>query len=299
MTLHRGNNAMLCHYCGSAAVPPTFCPKCSSKEVASNEQDKKELDAKNPTGQLALRGGGTERIFEELQEIFPNAIIDRLDRDSVTSIDHYRAVLDRLRSQVTQILVGTQMIAKGHDLPGVTLVGVADCDVGLHMPDFRASERVFQLLTQVAGRAGRAGKDGVVVLQTRVPKHLSIVASITRSYNLFAEREIAARKDKNYPPFCRLLRIVASSPEQNEPLDFLTRLNDLAKSVIAQQKFQIAIYGPSPAPLRKLKTLWRAQLLLKSSSGSALNLLMQILKASARAPRELRVVYDIDPQEMM
>ena len=155
MTYHRYDNSLTCHYCGYNSTPSEFCPSCTSITESENKS------ASATPGKLEKRGGGTQKVFEELQELFPDTNIDRLDRDTASNIQSYRRILDRMRSKETSILVGTQMIAKGHDLPGVTLVGIVDCDVGLHMPDFRSGEKVFQLLTQTSGRAGRGDIPGI------------------------------------------------------------------------------------------------------------------------------------------
>lgn len=223
-------------------VAPSLCANCSGSST--------DESPKTP-GKLLPRGAGTEQIFEELQTLFPRARIERLDRDSAQDHETYQALLQRLRDHQIDFLVGTQMIAKGHDLPNVTLVGVADCDVGLHLPDFRASERVFQLLTQAAGRAGRGSKAGSVILQTRVPRHPSLVMTERHAYSEFAEIELRNRKLMGYPPFGRLLRVILSSQEEKLPLQILRQFREHLERLkpLIQQEF--GILGPSQTPIKK------------------------------------------------
>ena len=290
MTYHNSTNALLCHYCNMHIVPPEFCPNCNKPGSKS---------AATKPAKLVQRGAGTEKIYDELRELFPDAVIDRLDRDSATQHDQYRAILDRVRSGETQILVGTQMIAKGHDLPGVTLVGVADCDVGLHMPDFRAAERVFQILTQASGRAGRAAAPGKVVLQTRVPQHPSLVRTKLSDFSGFSEVELRARKLLNYPPYCKLLRVVAASVREHEPLEALTKLRRYAARLIEAKQFAIQVLGPAPAPIEKIKAQWRAHLLFKAKGSPQLNVLLKTLKGLPNKSASLKLIFDVDPQDML
>lgn len=285
-TYHQRSHDLLCHYCGLSVVPTEFCGVCPSTPGTE-------------PGKLVQRGAGTERIFEELQGLFPQATIDRLDRDAASDLDTYKAILGRVRSGETSILVGTQMIAKGHDLPNVTVVGVADCDVGLHMPDFRASERVFQLLTQAAGRAGRGTKAGTVVLQTRVPRHPSLVRTLTDDFMGFAEGELAVRRELSYPPFSRLLRIVASSQDAEEPQRYLLTLRARALERIAAEGLQVTVLGPSPAPLERLKTSWRWHMILKGPNPIHVLKIMNSLRSDSSRSRKIKVTFDMDPQEML
>ena len=289
-TYHQRNNLLVCHHCGTNTPPPLFYSTKQEAKLAAEE-------ASGPT--YILRGAGTERISDELASLFPDAKIDRLDRDTVQDIKQYRETLSRIRSGETQILVGTQMIAKGHDLPGVTLVGVIDCDVGLHMPDFRASERVFHLLTQASGRAGRGKEKGQVVLQTRSPNHLSISTTRTQDYRSFAHFELQNRKKLGYPPFTKLLRIVASASQSEEALQLLTHFRALANDFKSTRNLDLEILGPVPAPLEKLKTLWRWHIVVKSPSSSALNRLVKLLREYKSTKKRVRVTFDTDPQDML
>lgn len=285
-TYHQYKNSLLCHYCGLTSSLIEYCPGC----IKTGEAD---------SAKLIQRGGGTEKIFEEISNLFPDIKIARLDRDTVSSIDSYKEILDQVRSGSTGILVGTQMIAKGHDLPNVTLVGVVDCDVGLHMPDFRAAERNFQLLTQVAGRAGRGDKPGQVILQTRMPFHPSISETLSQDYINFAKIELTKRRDLEYPPFVRLLRIVAGSSEEQLLKPCLIDFRARAEEFIKAHGLGIKILGPAPAPLLKLKALWRWHILFKSQSVSSLNKLLLYLQSTSTRDKRIRVAFDVDPREML
>ena len=286
LTYHRSRHSLVCHYCGLRLVPPEYCSGCSRPNKLGHP------------GKLVQRGGGTERLAEELSLLFPEASLLRLDRDAADSIEEYRAILARMRSGEGQILVGTQMIAKGHDLPRVTVVGVADCDVGLHFPDFRAAERVFQLLTQVAGRAGRGELAGKVVLQTRSPQHVSIVKTVAADFKGFAQHELANRNALGYPPYIRLLRIVASSPFNPLAHSALTQIRNHCEELRAAGH-NFTILGPAPAPLERLKARWRWHLLIKHQNAGELSRLIGILKKGFKADRKIRVAYDLDPQDML
>lgn len=287
LTYHQNKNLLLCHYCDYNESPSEFCRSCSEEVLAKGN------------GRMELRGAGTEKVFEEVQELFPFARVDRLDRDAADDFEKYQMILSKARKGETQVLVGTQMIAKGHDLPNVTLVGIVDCDVGLHMPDFRAGERTFHLLTQAAGRAGRGEMAGRVILQTRVPKHMSIRMTLEQNYAKFADYELNLRHGLDYPPFARLLRIVVHSmtPELPELL-----LSDFRKQILEQinrQQFKVKVVGPAPAPIVKVKNMWRWHLLLKSSSAKSLNAIMQSLRTIKVKEKNTRVIFDIDPQDML
>ena len=281
MTVHRSLNSVICHYCGLSLPIPAFCGRCETPE------------------KLIERGGGTEQIFDELVELFPGVPIERLDRDTAGDHDTYRALLQRMRDGAVKIVVGTQMIAKGHDLPGVTLVGIADCDVGLHLPDFRAAERVFNLLTQAAGRAGRGDKAGRVILQTRQPHHASLVMTMGRDYEKFAALELKNRAALGYPPFSRLLRVVAASQEKSLIHPFLVELKRNVLAPLQREFAGLVVLGPAPAPLERLKTLWRAHLLVKSQSPSELNRAVRALLPLKGLDDRIRLTLDVDPQEML
>ncbi len=301
LTYHQDNNALLCHYCSYSLIPPHFCSHCETGADRAPDSTKRTgAKAKDEAqGIYVQRGAGTERIFDEIKNLFPETPIDRLDRDTALDTESYRRILDRVRSGETKILIGTQMIAKGHDLPGVTLVGIADCDVGLHLPDFRASERIFQLLTQAAGRAGRADKPGTVILQTRVPLHPSLLKTVEKDYEGFARQELRSRKGLLYPPYARMLRVIVSSPERTYPERILASFKEHAMHATTTQKLSVSALGPAPAQLERLKAQWRWHLLFKSPSVSALHKILATLAALKIHTGKVRITFDLDPQEML
>jgi primosomal protein N' (replication factor Y) len=286
LTYHRKNNSLLCHFCGFSAVPPVVCSACGKR------------DGNNPEDPLfSQRGAGTERVFEELQKLLPEARLAKLDRDAVQSLQDYTTILSLVRERKVDILIGTQMIAKGHDLPDVTYVGVVDCDVGLHVPDFRASERAFQLLTQVAGRAGRRDKQGHILFQTRVPTHSSLTMTASSNYGRFAREELALRKVLGYPPFQRLLRVIAAAEDKSHAEHLCSQIAARATEISSQH--HVTILGPTAAPLEKVKNLWRYHILCKSPSISVLQHIMRQLKAITNDVKNARVVFDLEPQDML
>jgi primosomal protein N' (replication factor Y) len=202
-----------------------------------------------------------------------------------------------MRAKEVDILVGTQMIAKGHDLPDVTLVGIVDCDVGLHVPDFRAGERAFQLLTQVAGRAGRREKQGHVILQTRVPQHASLQMTMAANYLGFAKQELEMREMLGYPPFQRLLRIIVGAEDKNSAATIAARIAGRAAEPC--DALGITILGPAPAPVEKVRNYWRCHILFKAQSAAKLQNLMLRLKRDSAGEKNARIVFDLDPQDML
>ncbi len=299
MTYHQNKNALICHYCGASQVAPSYCQACAERFSAARKNNDSPKQKDDIPGTLALRGAGTERVFDELKMLFPETAIDRLDRDAADDPAKFRAIIERVRSGETRILVGTQMIAKGHDLPGVTLVGVIDCDVGLHMPDFRASERIFELLTQAAGRAGRGEKAGSVILQTRVPKHLSLQKTLEQDFTGFAKLELGSRKEANYPPFTKLLRVVASSAEKEPAQVALIELRDALIVNPYIDKKELVLLGPAPAPLARIKAAWRWHMLFKSKSAAKLNQLIRFFREHKLRVKKVELVFDMDPQDML
>ncbi len=286
LTYHKHRNSLQCHYCNLSVLSPQYCSQCQGSDGKGGAP-------------LLQRGAGTEKIFDELLALFPQARIARLDRDAVQDAASYRALLDAVRDGSTDILVGTQMIAKGHDLPGVTLVGVIDCDVGLHMPDFRAGERVFQLLTQASGRAGRGDKPGSVVLQTRAPKNHSIVMTQQRDFDSFAKIELNSRKNLSYPPYTRILRIIISAANRDYGARFARALRGVIDASMQARKYPLVVLGPTTAPIEKLRALWRWHYLIKAKSASQLNRIMHDVQHSITPNNHVRVVFDMDPQDLM
>ena len=287
LVYHASDHILRCHYCEFQKQPPTECAGCGQPDTA-------------------LLGTGTQRVEEEVRARFQNARTARLDRDTASRRGHVEAVLAGLRDGDIDIVIGTQMVAKGHDFPGVRLVGVIAADLGLHMPDFRASERCFQLLTQVAGRAGRAEEPGRVILQSFVPNHYAIAPVRTHDYETFYKEEIGYRAALGYPPFGRVTQIIVSGEE-------LEKTNEVAENLAAAVRpapvpnldpnsgpASIEVLGPVPAPLPRLRGKHRVQIVIRGSDMAAVQAAsLKTAEAGRRMGREIQVAVDTDPVNML
>jgi primosomal protein N' (replication factor Y) (superfamily II helicase) len=268
-----------CHYCGYRRTVPKACPKCQSEH-------------------LYYLGAGSQQGEERLQELFPGARIGRMDRDTVRSRGDMERLLGRLHSGEINLLVGTQMIAKGHDIHGVTLVGVVGADFALGLPDFRAAERVFQLLTQVSGRAGRGELPGKVLVQTYQPDHYVNQFAREHDYTGFAARELYFRRAMRYPPFSVLANVIVQSEKLEEVLDWSARLGRW----LQQRKLEgVRVLGPAAAPNSRLKRIYRYHLVLKADRrdvlGAALREMLAVVDRE-EIPRR-SIVVDVDPMHLM
>src|SRR5579872_3837874 len=259
LTFHKRDRRLLCHYCGYAQKPPSVCPRCASEHIY-------------------FLGVGSERVEEEMHRDFPRARIARLDRDTVTGKRQYETILHGFREGDYDVLVGTQMIAKGHDIPNVTLVGVISADIGLGMPDFRAAERTFQLLTQVAGRAGRGNVPGTVLIQTINPDHYAVRLAAAHDYPGFYEKELNFRRAMHYPPFSAMANVLVRSQHKEMALRMSTELGRL----VTPPPEKLRVLGPAEAPLPRLHNEYRYQFLIKAASRKALNELLQRDRKSTR-----------------
>ena len=247
MTYYMKENKLKCHYCGLAINPPNICPVCKSKYIK-------------------YFGIGTEKVEAYTKEIFPNAKVKRMDMDTTTKKGSHESLLEEMKNEEIDILIGTQMIAKGLDFKNVTLVGIIAADTSLNLPDFRASERTFQLITQVAGRAGRGEFEGNVIVQTYNPDHYSIQSSKEHDYLKFYNKEIVLRKEFDYPPFSHIISIVIYGENKNKVLIMSKEIyNALIKEITANrlESMFYDIIGPNPAPLEKIKDNYRFQILIK------------------------------------
>ncbi len=278
LTHHRRDRRMLCHYCGFAAKVPATCPACGSDHIQ-------------------FLGAGSERVENELHDYLPTARIARLDRDSAAGKGSFETILDAFRNGDIDILVGTQMIAKGHDIPNVTLVGVVLADIGLGMPDFRAAERSFQLLTQAAGRAGRGDTPGVVVIQTLNPDHYAIRFAAAQDYEHFYEKELEFRKWLRYPPFAAFANVLVRAEKQEEALRMATELGYL----LNPPPDGIRVMGPAEAPMARLRNEFRYQILLKAVKRSTLRESLRTLRTYAEKEkwRATALTIDVDPVNLM
>jgi primosomal protein N' (replication factor Y) len=249
---------------------------------------------------LAAVGLGTERVETEVARLFPAARVGRLDRDTTTRIGAHRRILEAWGTGELDVLIGTQMVAKGHDVPRVTLVGVLLADVALSMPDFRAAERAFQLLTQVAGRAGRGDLPGRVIVQTYRPSHHSLVAAAAHDYASFAPAELEARREVGYPPFTRLAVLRLEGPDGDRTAALADRLCARVRTTCEQSG--VVLRGPAPAPIERLRDRYRWQIVLSSARPSALHAAVEALRRLWRASpdaRAIRLVVDVDPVSML
>ncbi|MFB6375320.1 MAG: primosomal protein N', partial [Bradymonadaceae bacterium] len=288
LTYHRRQEALRCHHCDYSLRMPESCPECGDKE-------------------LDKRGIGTEQLETHLHNVFSDAVIARLDRDTTTG-KQLRKLIREFREENVDILAGTQMVTKGHDFPGVVTVGVVSADLSLNFPDFRSPERTFQLLTQVAGRAGRGTDPGRVYVQTYNPDHYAIEAAADHDYEEFAERELSLRKELSYPPYGHLIAVKFESKSNARATQAARDYASAARSILrdhrelAERTFMV---GPAMAPLSRLKGRSRWQLLLEGSDRSRLretaNRMLAAVDHFGRQSdyRNVRIIVDVDPVNML
>lgn len=286
MTLHQEANAFKCHYCGYTQAQVTGCHACGSPKIK-------------------LLGLGTERVEAKIKEFFPEARVARIDRDTAARRGALVKTLKDLRGGAIDILIGTQMVAKGHDYPNITLVGIICADLSLNFPDFRAGERTFQLLAQVAGRAGRGARPGRVILQTFNPDHFCILTAGNQDYAAFYDHEIRFRRTLKYPPFSRLIQILVTGRGKEQTAQFAQTLGEICRDLQSENRgYQknVKLLGPVAAPLARLQKQYRWRLLLKGLKPSHLHSLTRALME--RAERTMRkgrvkVIVDVDPVDML
>ncbi|MGQ9653280.1 MAG: replication restart helicase PriA, partial [Thermodesulfobacteriota bacterium] len=279
---HLSQRALQCHYCGWRQPAPAVCPQCQGMEV---------MDL----------GVGTESLEEAVRARFPEARILRMDRDTTSSKGALGEMLKAWKKGEADILIGTQMVAKGHHVPNVTLVGVVLADSSLNLPDFRSAERTFQLLVQVSGRAGRGERPGRVIIQTYSPQHPSILYSTTQDYLGFARHELETRREAGYPPFRRLVLFRLSGPREKEIASVAHLLGETGRRLCTGTQ-GVTCLGPSPAPLARVKGRYRWQLLLKGESRRELHEVARTLLGWTRtrlSSGRVRVTVDVDPQSFL
>jgi len=278
LTFHKRAGAIVrCHYCDFERPMPAACEKCGARA-------------------LVLEGLGTEKLEETLSSAFPDARIARLDRD-VASGKAIEKVLARVRAREVDVLVGTQMVTKGHDLPHVTLVGVINADAALSIPDFRAAERAFQLMVQVAGRAGRGDSPGRVLVQTYNPEHPALVFAARHDVDGFLERELADRRELSYPPFSRVALVRVDAVDEDVARDACAALAHAARTAGDPR---VDVLGPAAAPLARLRNRWRFRVMLRAAERSALRaVLAAVDRARAALPHDVRSSIDVDPVQLL
>jgi len=281
LTFHRVTGRLLCHYCRHEEPSPTRCLRCGSED-------------------LSFRGLGTEQVERVVAEAFPGARIARMDVDTTSRKWSHHEILGRFGRGEIDILLGTQMISKGLDFPNVTLVGVVNADVGIHLPDFRASERTFQLLSQVAGRTGRGKLKGEVVVQTSLPDHYAVRAAPSHDYIAFATRELEERGHPEYPPHVRLANVVVSSPSPEEAAREAERGARWVQAHALVRKNEVQLLGPAPSPIEKLHGRWRWHFLLRSPSPGPLGEVLSQFQLGFRPKgSDVRMVLDRDPVALL
>jgi primosomal protein N' (replication factor Y) len=280
LTYHSHGAALRCHYCNAQRPRPEICDQCHF----------------NP---LIYLGTGTQRGEDYLLRAFPKARVERMDADTTSGKGGHAKILGRFAAGEIDILIGTQMLAKGHDYPGVTLVGVINADTGLALPDFRAAETIFQLLTQVAGRAGRGDRPGEVYLQTYRPKHYAIQAAAQHDYARFFAQEINHRQSASYPPFRRMAHFLIESEDPEAAERHAVLLRKIVRELIAAMNFDgVEVLGPSPAVIRRINKKYRWNLGLLSRSAVRLNTLTRAARDGfhdAASGGKVQLKVDLDP----
>jgi primosomal protein N' (replication factor Y) len=280
LTFHRADTSAMCHYCDFHAPAPTACPECKFAGIR-------------------FSGLGTQKLEAEVKARFPNYPCLRMDTDSMRSRGSHEKALTAFRDGRVRILLGTQMIAKGLDFPNVTLVGVVNADTALHLPDFRAAERTFQLVTQVAGRTGRGPKGGQVLVQTFSPDAPAIKAAVRHDLPGFAHEELPHRQALGYPPCAAMIRIVVRGASERTTLAAADELARRLREQGARDTTQVRILGPAPAPMSRLRGDYRFQIQLQSTDGQLLRTLVRAVTTSAKPPDGVNWIVDVDPLDMM
>ena len=281
MSYHRDREEMQCHYCGNTIPSPRKCPYCGSYS-------------------FAYGAPGTQKIEQNLKILFPEAKILRMDSDSARKRDTYKSMYNRMKNKEVDILLGTQMISKGLDFPLVTLVGIVMADISLNLPDFRAAERTFQLLTQVAGRSGRRDKAGEVIIQTYNPQHYAIESASQQNYIRFATEELGYRKKLYYPPYYRLARILFQSTDLETLKKEMSNMREVLYLLRKQIPMpQLLLLGPSVAPFSKISSYYRYHLIFKAQTVKILQNAIRLFNSLYNCPSNIRKQIDIDPNTLM
>jgi primosomal protein N' (replication factor Y) len=277
---HRTEEIALCHYCDYQVPAPTECPQCHF------------------TG-IRYGGLGTQRLEAEMTRRFPDVRCLRMDTDTMQGRGAHERALAAFRAGVVHVLLGTQMIAKGLDFPNVTLVGVINADTALHLPDFRAAERTFQLVTQVAGRTGRGEKGGRVLVQTFNPEHPAIQAAVRHDYVAFARHEVPMRKALSYPPFSRMIRLVIRGPGERQAAQFAAQMAERLTAGLDRHEAHARVLGPAPCPFGKLRGKYRFQIQLQGPDGDKLRISVRDATAELKRPEDVQWIVDVDPLDML
>ena len=280
MTYHKTENKLKCHYCGYEENIVTVCPECHSTKIR-------------------YFGTGTQRLEQEINKIFPQASTIRMDIDTVTKKNSHEEILNKFKNENIDILIGTQMVVKGHHFPNVTLVGVIAADSSLNIDDYRANERTFQILTQVAGRAGRENLDGKVIIQTYNPENFSIICAQKQDYEMFYNTEIALRKQLKYPPFCDIMLIGFNSLSEKEIIELSNKVYNYLKNKLDGQDF--IVLKPMPSPIDKIQNRYRWRIILKGNITEEVNTIINecLQKVYETNYKNTRVSVDVNPNNMI
>lgn len=280
MVYHRDEGVLKCHYCNNRKRALTVCPQCGNEHIKQGNF-------------------GTQKVVEELKRLYPSARVIRMDNDTTRNKDAHLNIINQFAQGKADILVGTQMIAKGHDFPNVTLVGIIDADLSLYFSDYQSCERTYQLITQVAGRAGRDEKEGVVVLQTYAPKHYVYRFAVNNDYIGFYKKESNIRSVTKYPPFAVLVRILASSSSEERAIETLKNINDKIKAIDEQNKGAILFMKAMKAPIKKIMDKYRVQILMRLSVSKVDIILKQIYNVvNESINNEVNVFAELNPQNL-
>ena len=280
MTYHLKQNKLKCHYCGYEEKPVVICPECKSSNIR-------------------YFGTGTQKLEQEVQKLFPKATTIRMDIDTITKKNSHEEILNKFKDENIDILIGTQMVVKGHHFPNVTLVGVIAADSTLNIEDFRANEKTFQILTQVAGRAGRENLEGKVIIQTYNPDSLAIEQAKIQDYKEFYNSEIGIRKQLKYPPFCDIIVIGFSGTKEQEVIKQAKKIHKYLKTRIISEKIGVLLYSPVPAPIDKIKNKYRWRMIIKCLYNEQINNLLQDALKENECRKEIRQIIEINPSNMM
>lgn len=280
LTYHRFENKLKCHYCGYEEPVVKVCPNCNSNKIR-------------------YFGTGTQKLEEEINKQFPNAKTIRMDIDTVTKKNSHEDILNSFKNDGIDILIGTQMIVKGHHFPNVTLVGVMAADSSLNIDDYRANERTFQILTQVAGRAGRESDDGKVIIQTYNPDSFAIQTAKQQNYNMFFNTEIALRKQLKYPPFCDIILISFSSTREDEIANISNKSYEYLKEKMQNTEFNV--FRPVPSPIDRIQNKFRWRIILKGNMTQEVNEILNdyLKKVYDKNLRNTKISIDVNPNNMM
>ena len=282
LTYHSNTNKLKCHYCGYEEKLVTKCPSCGSE-------------------QIRYFGTGTQKLEYEINKLFPNASTIRMDIDTVSKKNSHEQILEKFKNDNIDILIGTQMVVKGHHFPNVTLVGVIAADGSLNIDDFRANERTFQILTQVAGRAGRGEDKGRVIIQTYNPDNFSIECAKKQDYNLFYNTEISLRKQLKYPPFCDIILIGFTSVIEQEVAKVAGKIHEYLKNRVLRENIGIILYKALPSPIDKIKNKYRWRILIKCKFGDDItDLIYDVLEEFQKLKsKSTKITIDLNPNNMM